>query len=219
MFAWQVSWLAGRCFRRLPDAHGRQWRVAVALRIQSRGRLRLRAPAWVARSAFPILPRRFAPRGNHTPPLWRAQAARVKRDCDGQRAVCDRGLRRVWQDVVDNVPPSPISWGVRVDSHEAHRETRGSMESTRGGPLALLQTQAQRLQELRRSDRSGDRGRADRRCRAEWLRQVEPAGGDALGDGREPRQRDARRRHGGRDLRRCRHKARAKLRRGGADHR
>ena len=72
---------------------------------------------------------------------------------------------------------------------------------------------------LRRADRVPDRARPHRRRRAERLRQVEPAGGAALGDGRQFRQGHAGRRHGRRDLRRRREPALAQPRRGVADHR
>ncbi len=57
-----------------------------------------------------------------------------------------------------------------------------------------------RLQILRRTDRIRHRARADRRRRAEWLRQVEPRRGAALGDGRKLLQEHARVRHGRRHL-------------------
>ena len=75
------------------------------------------------------------------------------------------------------------------------------------------------LQVLRRSDRVSDRARPDRHRRPERLRQVEPAGSPALGDGRQLRQGHARRRHGRRDLRRLGRPARPQPRRGDADHR
>src|SRR3546814_9653671 len=59
-----------------------------------------------------------------------------------------------------------------------------------------------RFQELRRTHRTAHRAGADRRRRPQWLRQVEPARGDPLGHGRIESQVDARRRHGGCDLRR-----------------
>ncbi|KAK0340418.1 hypothetical protein LTR94_030587, partial [Friedmanniomyces endolithicus] len=70
------------------------------------------------------------------------------------------------------------------------------------------------FQELRRSGRSGHRTGADRRCRAQWLRQVESARSAALDDGRKQPEVDARRRDGGRDLRRHRDPPAARLRRG-----
>ena len=66
---------------------------------------------------------------------------------------------------------------------------------------------------------SSDRARPDRRGRAERLRQVEPAGGAALGHGRQLRQGHAGRRHGRRDLRRGRRASRPQPRRGAAAHR
>ena len=76
-----------------------------------------------------------------------------------------------------------------------------------------------RIQVLRRADRLPDRARADRRGRAERLRQVEPGRGAALGDGRDLAQVDARRRHGRRDLRRHQQPAGAQHRRSGDAHR
>ncbi len=78
---------------------------------------------------------------------------------------------------------------------------------------AVHATPTQRVQELRGSDRSGDRARTDRRGGSQWLRQIEPSGGAALGDGRDPPLGGARRRHGGRDLRRRSHPQRPQLRR------
>ena len=93
------------------------------------------------------------------------------------------------------------------------------LTTTAGRCLALHPPAPPGVQELRRPHRARDRARADRRGRAERLRQVEPPRGAALGDGREPPERDARRRHGGRDLRRLRQPAGAQPRRGHADHR
>ena len=70
------------------------------------------------------------------------------------------------------------------------------------------------FQELRRSGRSGHRTGADRRCRAQWLRQVESARSAALDDGREQRAVDARRGHGRRHLRRHRDAPATRLCRG-----
>ena len=56
------------------------------------------------------------------------------------------------------------------------------------------------LQVVRRTGRVRDRGRPDRRRRPQWLRQVEPARGAALGDGRKLVQEHARVRHGRRHL-------------------
>ena len=53
-----------------------------------------------------------------------------------------------------------------------------------------------------------DRAGPDRRRRPQWLRQVERARGDTLGDGRILAQVDARRRHGRRHLRRHRRRGR-----------
>ncbi len=82
------------------------------------------------------------------------------------------------------------------------------------GRHAVHAAQTQWLQVLRGPDGPRHPRRVDRRGGAERLRQVEPAGGAALGHGGEPPHGDARRRHGGRDLRRYREPAGAQLRRG-----
>ncbi len=114
----------------------------------------------------------------------------------------------------ENGPPA----AQHLDKRPPERNPRG--DTQRGSAAhALHPPAAERLQELRRSDRPGDPRGADRRRRPERLRQVEPARGAALGDGREPAHRHARRRDGGRDLRRRLVAAGAQLRRGGAGHR
>ena len=107
------------------------------------------------------------------------------------------------------VPPRPTHWD------------RALSDSIRAIPLRLEQRRHEahaaapaRLQILRRADRFHDRAGTDRRGRAERLRQVEPGGGAALGDGRDLAQIAARRRHGRRDLFRHQHPAGAQQCRG-----
>src|SRR5262245_14254781 len=65
-----------------------------------------------------------------------------------------------------------------------------------GWGYEVLATQAFGLQVVRRTDGTDHRKGADRRGRSQWLRQVEPAGSAALGDGRKLLQEHARLRHG-----------------------
>ena len=86
----------------------------------------------------------------------------------------------------------------------------------RGPASASHPASSQRFQELRGSHGSRHPYRADRSGRAQWLRQVEPSRGAALGYGRDPAQGDARRRDGGRDLSGQRRAPGARLCRGDA---
>ena len=78
---------------------------------------------------------------------------------------------------------------------------------------------AHRLQVVRRAHRNPDREGPDGGRRPERLRQVQPAGGAALGDGRDLVQEHARGGHGRRDLLRLRRASGAQHRRGDDLHR
>ena len=72
-----------------------------------------------------------------------------------------------------------------------------------------------RFQVVRRTHRLHDRARPDRRRRSERLRQIQPGGSVALGDGRDLAQVAARRRHGRGDFRGLRQPPGAQPRRSG----
>jgi hypothetical protein len=113
-----------------------------------------------------------------------------------------------------NGTASGSSWDGASAAARCRRPARAEPRAASTGTADADQAAAaDRLQELRRPGRPAHRAGPDGDRRPQWLRQIEPARGAALGDGREQRQVDARRRHGGRDLRRHRDAAGARFRR------
>ena len=76
---------------RLPRVES-QWHPAGARRAQSRGRLWLSVPIWVADSKFPIWPRMLGTEsGHHAPPIWPNARRRVNTDSDIPQGASGEG--------------------------------------------------------------------------------------------------------------------------------
>ena len=121
----------------------------------------------------------LADRSRHRAARSRSPAARSELGVDGTPTFVDQRPVRPDTDDWARLEPLLTRAGARA---------RG-----RAGRRADQAAQAVGLQELRRAGRTAHRAGADRGRRPQRLRQVQPARGDPLGDGRKLAQVDARR--------------------------